>query len=88
MTRGMFFSKKLYKIKNFNKEWFIVKTAVEETTFVLSSKNDVVEFIVLKFKMKMRRVTTYYLLKIIFPFTIIASITLFTFWLAPDSGKK
>lgn len=54
-----------------------------------TSTNDVgVEFSVVRFNMKMRRVTTYYFLKIIFPFSIITSVTLFTFWLAPDSSEK
>ena len=65
-----------------------MNSSVEETTIVVSKHSDLIEFGVLKFTLKLRRVTTYYFLKIIFPFTVIAFITLFTFWLAPDSGRK
>ena len=38
--------------------------------------------------MAIRRRFTYYIIKIIFPFTIISFITIFTFSLQPDSGVK
>ncbi len=69
-------------------EWFIVDSLVEETSLIISKNSDSIEFTVLKFTIKLRRVTTYYFTKILIPFTIIASISLFTFWLSPDSGEK
>lgn len=75
-------------MENIKTEWFIVNSSVEETTIIVAKNSDFIEYTVLKFSLKLRRVTTYYFTKIIFPFTIIASITLFTFWLAPDSGEK
>lgn len=74
-------------MENIKTEWFIINSYVEETSIILAKNTDFIEYTVLKFSLKLRRVTTYYFIKIIFPFTIIASITLFTFWLAPDSGK-
>ncbi|RNA04494.1 neuronal acetylcholine receptor subunit alpha-6, partial [Brachionus plicatilis] len=75
-------------MENIKTEWFIVNSTVEETSIILTKNSNNIEYTVLKFSLKLRRVTTHYFLKIIFPFTIIASITLFTFWLAPDSGEK
>jgi hypothetical protein len=46
------------------------------------------EYTGLRYTMKLRRVATFYLIKIIFPFTLITLVTLFAFWLAPDSGEK
>ncbi|CAF0705090.1 unnamed protein product [Brachionus calyciflorus] len=69
-------------------EWFIVDSSVEETSIILRKNSNLVEYTVLRFNLKLRRVTTHYFVKIIFPFTIIASMTLFAFWLAPDSGEK
>ena len=67
-------------------EWFIINSYVEETSLHMDS--DTVEYAVLKFTLTLRRVTTHYFLKIIIPFTIIAAITLLTFWLSPDSGRS
>lgn len=82
--------KRNHKIKvmeNFKTEWFIFNSWVEETTMTIGkNESTLADFSVLRFNMKLRRVTTYYFLKIIFPFTIITSVTLFTFWLAPDSS--
>ena len=75
-------------MENIKTEWFIVNSSVEETSIILTKNSISIEYTVLKFSLKLRRVTTHYFLKIIFPFTIIALITLFTFWLAPDSGEK
>lgn len=70
-------------------EWFITNSTVEEDSLIITRNNYTEsEYSVLKFSMKLRRVTTYYFLKIIFPFSIITSVTLFTFWLAPDSSEK
>ena len=75
------------KVKeNIKTEWFIINSEVEETSIIITKGSRILEFNVLDFKLTLRRVTTYYFLKIIFPFTIIAFITLFTFLLAPDSG--
>lgn len=79
---------KVKVMENIKTEWFIINSSVEETSIVLTKNSNNTEYTVLKFSLKLRRVTTHYFLKIIFPFTIIASITLFTFWLAPDSGEK
>ena len=77
------------KVKeNIKTEWFIINSSVEDESFLLVENSEQLEFTVLDFKLKLRRVPTYYIVKIIFPFTIIAFITLFTFWLAPDSGTK
>jgi hypothetical protein len=75
-------------MENIKTEWFITNSTVTESSLTLSKSFNSIEYTVLKFTLKLRRVPTYYFLKIIFPFTIIASITLFTFWLAPDSGEK
>ena len=79
---------KVKVMENIKTEWFIVDSFVEETSLIISKNSDSIEFTVVKFTIKLRRVTTYYFTKILIPFTIIASISLFTFWLAPDSGEK
>lgn len=72
----------------FKTEWFIVNSSVEETSMLIGkNESSIDDFSVLQFKMRLRRVTTYYFLKIIFPFSMITSVTLFTFWLAPDSSQ-
>ena len=77
------------KVKeNIKTEWFIMDSSVKEDSFFINESSRRLEFIVLDYKLTLRRVTTYYFIKIIFPFTIIAFMTLFTFWLAPDSGEK
>lgn len=85
--------KRNHKVKvmeNFKTEWFIINSLVEESTLLIGKNrsNTIPEFSVLRFNMRLRRVTTYYFLKIIFPFSIITSVTLFTFWLAPDSSSN
>jgi hypothetical protein len=69
-------------------EWFITDSLVEETTLRVPFTNNSNQYSLLRFSLKMRRVTTYYFLKILFPFSIITSVTLFSFLLAPDSGEK
>lgn len=77
------------KVKeNIKTEWFILNSSVQDDSFFVMENSKLLEFGVLDFKLKLRRVTTYYFVKIIFPFTVIAFMTLFTFWLAPDSGKQ
>lgn len=78
------------KVKeNIRTEWFIYDSMVEETHLILSKEpNQESELSVLRFTLKLRRAVNYYVFKILFPFSLIAFITLFTFWLAPDSGEK
>ena len=76
------------KVKeNIKTEWFIVDSAVHDASYFIKEHDRQLEFTVLDFQLRLRRVTTYYFVKIIFPFTIISCMTLFTFMLAPDSGK-
>jgi hypothetical protein len=78
------------KVKeNIRTEWFIYDSIVDETHLILSKEpNQESELSVLRFTLKLRRAVNYYVFKILFPFSLIAFITLFTFWLAPDSGEK
>lgn len=70
-------------------EWFLVNSFIENKTLVLNNfdNSTKTEYVVLNFKLQIRRVVTYYIFKIIFPFSMIAFITLFAFGLTPDSGK-
>lgn len=69
-------------------EWFITDSSVEEDKFVIAkNQSDPIEYSALKFNLILRRVTIFYFLKILIPFTVITSVTLFTFWLAPDSSN-
>jgi hypothetical protein len=72
------------RVKTFQQiitEWFLIYSDVTETTEFLYNTNETsIEFSVLKFTLKLRRKVVYYFMKIIFPFTAITSITLFTFW--------
>lgn len=75
------------KVKeNIRTEWFVVDSTIVNSTLMLINDNSIKEYTVLNFHLKMRRVITYYIFKIIFPFSMIAFTTLLTFWLAPDSG--
>lgn len=67
-------------------EWFLLNSSVTESTLKMTENFDSLEFTTLEFKMTIRRRFTYYMIKIIFPFTIISFITIFTFCLQPDSG--
>ena len=69
-------------------EWFLLNSSVIESTLKFSPNFDSRDFTVVEFKMTIRRRFTYYIFKIIFPFTIISFITIFTFLLQPDSGEK
>jgi hypothetical protein len=69
-------------------EWFITASSVVEDELVIHKpSSSKIEYSVLRFNLVLHRIPTFYFLKIIFPFTIITSVTLFTFWLAPDSSK-
>ena len=70
-------------------EWFLVDSIVEKRSLNLNNYNNetVKEYIVLSFNLRLRRVVTYYIFKIIFPFSMIAFTTLFAFGLTPDSGN-
>ena len=67
-------------------EWFLLNSSVTENNLKMSDSFGGNEYIVLEFEMTIRRRFTYYMIKIIFPFTIISFITVFTFCLQPDSG--
>jgi hypothetical protein len=78
---------KRIKIKeNIRTEWFIIDSLIEEKTVLISENS--AEFTELKFEVRIRRVVTYYVFRIIIPFGMIAMMSLFTFVLAPDSGEK
>jgi hypothetical protein len=75
------------KVKeNIRTEWFVVDSFVENSSLILNNRDPTTEYIVLSFKLRIRRVVTYYIFKIIVPFSMIAFTTLFAFWLTPDSG--
>lgn len=68
-------------------DWFVVDSSVEElNTTVLH--DPLLEYSKIKFVLRLRRVVTYYFFKIVIPFTMIAMISLLTFWLPPESGEK
>ena len=73
-----------------NTEWFLVSSLVEHKTSISNSfgNSSKRQYASLVFKLRIRRVVTYYVFKIIFPFTFIAFTTLFAFLLTPDSGEK
>ncbi len=73
-----------------NTEWFLVSSLVEHKTIGLNSfgNSSTREYASLIFNLRIRRVVTYYVFKIVFPFTFIAFTTLFAFLLTPDSGEK
>lgn len=76
------------KVKeNIKTEWFIVDSQVLDESYIIRVDSHSLEFTVLDFQLRLRRVTTYYFVKIIFPYTIISSMTLFTFMLSPESGN-
>lgn len=75
------------KVKeNIKTEWFIVDSQVLDDSYIIRVDSRSLEFTVLDFQLRLRRVTTYYFVKIIFPYTIISCMTLFTFMLSPESG--
>ncbi len=78
---------KVVRLYNFiNTEWEIIHATIEEVD--LFNPHHSRNFSTIKIDIELERLSRFYIVKIIIPFSVISLLALFSFWLPTDSGEK